>query len=187
MRALSPMPAARPSESATVFPAAPPISASLWLNTPEPLALASLRGRVVVLHAFQMLCPGCVSHGLPQAAEIQRGFDPGALVVIGLHSVFEHHAAMTPVALRAFVHEYRLIFPIAVDEASAEQPLPRTMTAYRMQGTPTLVLIDALGRRRAQHFGAVADLIVGAEIGQLLAERKETAEAVVPPKRTTRQ
>jgi hypothetical protein len=90
---------------------APPISASLWLNTPAPLTLDQLRGRVVVLHAFQMLCPGCVSHGLPQAMEIQRTFDPQTLAVIGLHSVFEHHDVMTPAALRVFVHEYRLTFP----------------------------------------------------------------------------
>lgn len=156
-----------------MFPSAPPLSASLWLNTPEPLTLGQLRGRVVVLHAFQMLCPGCVSHGLPQAMGIQQAFDPLAVAVIGLHSVFEHHEVMTPAALRVFAHEYRLTFPLAVDQPSEDGPLPRTMRAYQMQGTPTLVLIDALGRLRAQHFGAVADLLVGAEIGQLLAEARE--------------
>ncbi|MDP3069936.1 MAG: redoxin domain-containing protein [Opitutaceae bacterium] len=155
---------------------APPISASLWLNTPAPVTLDQLRGRVVVLHAFQMLCPGCVSHGLPQAMEIQRTFDPQTLAVIGLHSVFEHHDVMTPAALRVFVHEYRLPFPIAVDLPSETRSLPRTMQAYAMQGTPTLVLIDALGRIRTQHFGAVADLLLGAEIGRLLAERNGTTD-----------
>ena len=163
--------------AAATLRSAPPIFASDWLNTPAPLALDQLQGRVVVLHAFQMLCPGCVSHGLPQAMEIRRTFDPHALTVIGLHSVFEHHDVMTPAALRVFVHEYRLTLPIAVDQASADHPLPQTMHAYAMQGTPTLVLIDALGRIRAQHFGAVADLRVGAEIGQLLAERHRTAAA----------
>lgn len=155
-----------------VFRTAPPISASLWLNTPEPLAIGQLRGRVIVLHAFQMLCPGCVSHGLPQVVEIQRSFDPRTLTVIGLHSVFENHDVMTPSALRVFAHEYRLTMPIAVDEPAKDHPLPRTMHAYAMQGTPTLVLIDACGRIRGQHFGAVADLLVGVEIGQLLAELK---------------
>lgn len=162
-----------PSEAAD-FPPAPPLAVSLWLNTPVPLTLEQLRGRVVVLHAFQMLCPGCVSHGLPQAAGIRQAFDERAVAVIGLHSVFEHHEVMTPAALRAFAHEYRLTFPLAVDQPSEDDPLPRTMRAYGMQGTPTLVLIDALGRRRAQHFGAVSDLIVGAEIGRLLAEAQET-------------
>lgn len=162
-----------PLDGSVAFLTAPRISASLWLNTPAPLTLDLLRGRVVVLHAFQMLCPGCVSHGLPQAMEIQRSFDPRAVAVVGLHSVFEHHDVMTPAALRVFVHEYRLTFPLAVDQPSDDHALPQTMHAYSMQGTPTLVLIDALGRLRAQHFGAVSDLIVGAEIGRLLAEAKE--------------
>lgn len=167
------MPARSPALAATStsHQFAPPISASQWLNAPAPLALEQLRGRVVVLHAFQMLCPGCVSHGLPQTLEVQRAFAPDAVVVLGLHSVFEHHDVMTPAALRVFVHEYRLTLPIAVDQPSDNHPLPRTMRAYGMQGTPTLVLIDAFGRIRAQYFGAVADLILGAEIGRLLAER----------------
>ena len=160
-----------PLDGSVAFPTAPPISASLWLNTPAPLTLDQLRGRVLVLHAFQMLCPGCVSHGLPQAMEIQRTFDPQTITVIGLHSVFEHHDVMTPAALRVFVHEYRLTFPIAVDQPSTDHELPRTMRAYSMQGTPTVVLIDARGQIRAQHFGAVADLLLGAELGRLLAER----------------
>lgn len=164
-----------PLGGSVAFPTAPPISASQWLNTPMPLALDQLRGRVVVLHAFQMLCPGCVSHGLPQAAGIQQAFDARAVTVIGLHSVFEHHDVMTPAALRVFVHEYRLTFPIAVDQPSETRSLPQTMQAYAMQGTPTLVLIDARGRLRAQHFGAVSDLIVGAEIGRLLAEVEASA------------
>jgi hypothetical protein len=72
-----PAPSLHP-DSRTAFPKAPPVSASQWLNTPAALNLEQLRGRAVVLHAFQMLCPGCVSHGLPQVIEIQRTFDPRA-------------------------------------------------------------------------------------------------------------
>lgn len=42
---------------------APEWDAVGWFNS-GPLTLADLRGRVVVLEAFQMLCPGCVAHGL---------------------------------------------------------------------------------------------------------------------------
>lgn len=52
----------------------PELQVSEWLNTPEPLSLAALRGQVVVVHAFQMLCPGCVSHGLPQAKRLTQVF-----------------------------------------------------------------------------------------------------------------
>ncbi|HEX2541374.1 MAG TPA: redoxin family protein [Caldimonas sp.] len=149
---------------------APEIEAESWLNTPTPLALRELRGQVVALHAFQMLCPGCVSHGIPQATRIERLFAGQDVRVIGLHSVFEHHQAMGRTALEAFVHQYRLTFPIAVDRPAAEGSLPRTLLAYRLQGTPSLVLIDRAGRIRLSEFGAVEDMSVGAMIGALLSE-----------------
>jgi len=149
--------------------AAPQWHVSQWFGAAGPVTLESLRGRVVVLEAFQMLCPGCVSHGLPQAQRVRDTFPEDRVAVVGLHTVFEHHQAMTPTALEAFIHEYRIGFPVGVDE-SGDGPIPRTMRAYAMQGTPTLVLIDAAGMLRGQSFGQVSDLALGARIATLLAE-----------------
>ena len=150
---------------------APPWQTTAWLNTDQPLELEHLRGRVVVVHAFQMLCPGCVSHGIPQAQRIAELFARATLTVVGLHTVFEHHEAMGVEALRAFVQEYRIRFPVGVDAPGPDgDAMPRTMRAYGMQGTPTIVLIDAQGRRRRQVLGVHDDLLLGAEIGTLLAE-----------------
>ena len=150
---------------------APPWQTTAWLNTDQPLELEHLRGRVVVVHAFQMLCPGCVSHGIPQAQRIAELFARAPLTVVGLHTVFEHHEAMGVEALRAFVQEYRIRFPVGVDAPGPDgDAMPRTMRAYGMQGTPTIVLIDAQGRRRRQVLGTHDDLLLGAEIGTLLAE-----------------
>jgi len=151
---------------------APELDVTQWFNTDAPLSLASLRGKVVVLHAFQMLCPGCVQHGLPQAKKIAALFPPAQVAVIGLHSVFEHHEAMTPVSLAAFIHEYRLSFPIGVDRPSDSEatPLPHTMQAYGFRGTPSLVLIDRQGRIRHHGFGAEDDMRIGAEIALLVTE-----------------
>lgn len=150
---------------------APPFHASDWLNTDRPLSLADFRGRVLAIEVFQMLCPGCVMHGLPQAARIAQTFDPAQVAVIGLHSVFEHHAANSRATLAAFLHEWRIRFPVAIDEAGTG-PLPRTMAAWQLQGTPTLVLIDRQGRMRARHFGQVGDLALGAEIMALVGEAR---------------
>jgi hypothetical protein len=149
---------------------APPIVASRWFNIDEPVTLEALRGRVVVIEAFQMLCPGCVSHGLPQAGRVFETFSRDDVAVLGLHCVFEHHDAQTPTSLEAFLHEYRIGFPVGVDAPDADDPLPRTMASYAMQGTPTLILIDRKGHRRAQHFGSVPDLRLGAEIMALIGE-----------------
>lgn len=157
--------------TAIAYEQAPPWTVSQWLNTPRDLSLESLRGSIVVLHAFQMLCPGCVSYGIPQAKAIHAAFPPDKVRVIGLHTVFEHHAAMGPVSLEAFVHEYRLGFPIAIDTPADDGPIPLTMQAYRLQGTPSLILIDRAGHIRLHHFGQLDDLRAGAAIGQLLAEQ----------------
>lgn len=154
---------------------APPILATEWLNTSAPLTLEGLRGRVVAIECFQMLCPGCVSHGLPQAQRIAQTFAAQDVAVLGLHCVFEHHAAQGPVSLAAFLHEYRIRFPVAVDLAGANGPLPQTMARYALEGTPTLLLIDRAGRLRARHFGAVPDLALGAEIMALVREGAEGA------------
>lgn len=153
---------------------APAWQVSRWFNS-VPLTLADLRGRVVVAHAFQMLCPGCAAQALPQMQRVQRMFPAEHLAVIGLHTVFEHHAEQGPSALEAFLHEYRYTFPVGVDVHVEGDPLPQTMRAYAMQGTPTLLLIDAQGRLREQHFGSVDDLALGAALGGLLAEAEHAA------------
>ena len=148
---------------------APPLAVAQWLNTDAPITLDALRGRVVMLHAFQMLCPGCVSHGLPQAAKVHEMFDRSDLVVIGLHTVFEHHAVTGADALKAFVHEYRLRFPIGID-APGTGSIPLTMQAYELGGTPSVVLIDRAGRVRLNQLGRIDDLALGALIGELIGD-----------------
>ncbi len=150
---------------------APAWRTTAWLNTPQPLSLERLRGKVVLLHAFQMLCPGCVARGIPQAQRVAEVFAGEPLVVVGLHTVFEHHEAMKLESLRAFLHEYRVKFPVGVDAPGEDgDPIPQTMSAYAMRGTPTTVLIDAQGRLRRQLFGVHDDLLIGAELQTLLLE-----------------
>ncbi len=155
------------------FPA-PELAVAQWFNAREPLTLAGLKGRVVLLHAFQMLCPGCTAHGTPQAERAHQLFGKMGLQVIGLHTVFEHHAAMTPVSLAAYIHEYRLSFPIGVDEAGAGTPMPVTMERYAMRGTPSAVLIGRDGTVRHHGFGQEDDMAMGARIAMALAEKEQT-------------
>jgi hypothetical protein len=142
-----------------------------WLNVDRPMALADYRGRPIVALAFQMLCPGCVQHALPQLKRIRELFGESQLAVLGLHTVFEHYEAQgRPEVLKAFLHENRIRLPVAID-APGEDGVPLTFRAYDMQGTPTVLLIDAEGQLRSQGFGHVDDLRLGAAIGSLLAGR----------------
>ena len=154
-----------------MFEAAPDWTVREWLNTDRPLSLRDFPGKVVVVEAFQMLCPGCVSHGLPLAQRIRDTFSTDQVAVIGLHTVFEHHEVQgSRSALEAFLHEYRYGFPVGIDLCNEGERIPVTMGRYGMQGTPTFVLIDKRGQRRRQYFGMVSELTVGSEIGQLMVE-----------------
>lgn len=160
------------------FPPAPPLTVSQWFNTDTAISLDDLAGHVVAIEAFQMLCPGCVSHGLPQAQRIASTF-AGAVTVLGLHTVFEHHDAMGPVSLEAFLHEYRIGFPVGVDTHDRPGGTPVAMERYQLRGTPSLILIDRAGRVRLNAFGHVEDLAVGATLARLIDEPSPTTS---PPR-----
>lgn len=149
----------------------PDLQVRQWFNTEKPITLSELRGKVVAIEAFQMLCPGCITHGIPQAQRIQATFPRSEVAVIGLHTVFEHHTAMEPVSLQAFLFEFGIDFPVAVDAAGENTPMPKTMRAWGQRGTPTLWLLDGKGRLRSTHLGQTHDMAVGAEIATLIAEQ----------------
>lgn len=136
-----------------------------WIGAPSPLE--SLRGRVVLIEAFQMLCPGCIQYGLPQAQRVQRMFPEVA--VLGLHTVFEHHAVTGPDALKVFLSEFGIGFPVGIDRHDGRS-IPVTMERYELRGTPSTLVIDREGRLRLSHFGAVDDLALGGVLGRLLGE-----------------
>lgn len=151
--------------------AAPPdwtIERWLGLGGGTPPRLDALRGQVVAIEVFQMLCPGCVLHALPQAVRLHAS---GEAAVIGLHSVFEHHEAMGEAALAAFLHEFRIPFPVGVDAREPGERVPLTFRAWGLRGTPTLLLLDRWGRVRHVHFGPLEDLALGLLVGRLAAER----------------
>jgi len=154
-------------------PESPPeLSVTRWVNTRQPLSLKALKGKVVMVTAFQMLCPGCVQHGLPQAKKVAEQFSDGEVVVIGLHSVFENHEVMSPAALEVFMKEFGWGFPVAIDAPGGEdgKGLPKTMAAYEMRGTPTVLIFDRAGRLRRHYFGHVEDMRLAAELMALSIE-----------------
>lgn len=149
----------------------PDLEVRQWFNTEMPIPLAESRGKVVAIEAFQMLCPGCITHGIPQAQRIHAAFPESEVAVIGLHTVFEHHEAMEPVSLQAFLFEFGINFAVAVDAAGENNPIPKTMRAWGLRGTPTLWLLDRKGHLRSTHLGQTHDMAVGAEIATLISQQ----------------
>lgn len=143
------------------------IEVSTWLNTEGSYQLLS--GKVLAIHAFQMLCPGCVLHGIPQSQRLHASFSEEHVSVIGLHTVFEHHEAMTEVSLKAFLHEFRVQFPVGIDVSSGKS-IPKTMQTFQLQGTPSWLVFDRKGELKLQAFGKVEDITLGAEVARLALE-----------------
>ena len=91
--------------SSTATTLAPELAVSEWFNTPAPLTLAGLRGRPVLLHTFQLLCPGCVAESIPQVQRIERVFQSrdggfGAFGYAPVGSEFRRAAAFSRKAVR---------------------------------------------------------------------------------------
>jgi thiol-disulfide isomerase/thioredoxin len=151
----------------------PEIQASAWLNVDTPPTLKGLKGRVVVVAAFQLHCPGSLKHGLPQAARLAASFNDDEVVVIGLNTPFEEPGKQDKAALEAFVAEHEFTFPIALDKTGAKGELPKTMEDYEIRGTPTVLIFDRQGRLRRHYLGQVDDLRLGAEVMALTIEARD--------------
>ena len=132
-----------------------PLTVQEWLNSPEGYNLDVKAPRVKVIHAFQMLCPGCVYHGIPQTIELYERLKDHNVDVVGLHTVFENHHAMGPESLKVFIKEFRLPFPVGIDQHVDGKWMPETMKAYDLQGTPSTIVIDQQGEIRVKHFGII--------------------------------
>ncbi len=156
---------------------APELIISKWLNSTENLTLEKLKGKVIAIHAFQMLCPGCVIHGIPQAQRLFDTFNGENVAILGLHSVFEHHEAMEEKSLRAFLHEFRIGFPVGIDEPSSHM-IPKTMNLYQLRGTPTWLLIDRNGILQANIFGQIDDVSLSVEVTRLIFENTDNKTSI---------
>lgn len=86
--------------------------------------------------------------------------------------MFEHHEAQgSATALEAFLHEYRIKFPVGID--AQENGSPVTMRTYGMRGTPTTLLYDRAGQLRLHQFGHIEDMALGASIVVAMASEAQ--------------
>jgi hypothetical protein len=160
--------------SAMLNPESPPeLAVAHWLNANEaPPTLAAANGKVIVVGAFQMHCPGSQHHLLPQLARLNAQFQNDEVAIIGLHTVFEKQDEQTPQQLEVFLEENHFHFPVAIDKQNGGV-LPETMDAYELQGTPTLLIFDRQGRLRRHYLGQVDDVRVAAEVMALTIEARD--------------
>jgi cytochrome c biogenesis protein CcdA/thiol-disulfide isomerase/thioredoxin len=135
-----------------------------WFNTRAgaPLALADLRGRVVLIDFWTYTCINCI-RTLPYLRAWDGAYRDRGLTIVGVHTpefTFEREADNVSRAIR----QNRLRYPVAQDNEYA------TWSAWGNQYWPAKYLIDARGRVRYAHFGEGAYVETEAAIRALLAE-----------------
>ncbi len=155
---------------------APELTVQTWFNTDRPMNLVGAArpsgGAGRLSGAVPQL--DCLRHsaGAPDPRDVRAG----DVAVSGCTRRSNIMRPITCSMLKAFIHEYRLKFPVALDSPNAAGPIPHTMDRYNMRGTPSLVLIDRQGLVRKHAFGASDDLRIGAEIGALTQEARPAAK-----------
>ncbi|MBS0232598.1 MAG: TlpA family protein disulfide reductase [Proteobacteria bacterium] len=151
----------------------PEIIAQRWLNSETKRTLKAEKGKVVVVAIWQLICPGSLKFGLPQAMRLRNAFEDSEVTVFALHMPFERLDEQTPEKVEAYLSENGITIPVALDKPDGDG-LPETMKAYELQGTPALLLFDRQGRLRRHYLGAVDDFRLGAEVMALLIEDKDS-------------
>mgnify|MGYP003736770447 FL=1 len=136
-----------------------------WLNTGgRELALADLRGKIVLLDFWTFCCVNCL-HVLDELRPLEEKY-ADVLVTIGVHSPkFVHEADHDAVV--AAVERYGVHHPVLDD------PDLTTWSQYAVRAWPTLALIDPEGYVVAQLSGEGHAHALDRMVAELVAEHEE--------------
>ncbi|WP_259311244.1 redoxin domain-containing protein [Capillimicrobium parvum] len=144
-----------------------------WFNTPdgEPLRLAALRDRVVLLEFWTFACVNC-QRTIPFLRRMHGQYQPG-FAVVGVHSpefAFERSVENVERAVR----EHGLEYPVGLDNDFV------AWNAYENRYWPTMYLIDRAGRIRYTHIGEGNYGHTEAAVRALLGEAVDPAAETKP-------
>ncbi len=124
----------------------------------SPIALAGLRGNVVVLNFWASWCyPACYEEAPTLERAWERYKDRG-LIMIGVNIQDKEEPA------RRFLAQFGFTF------LNAPDPLGHVSVDYGVYGVPETFFIDRKGRIRAKHVGALTDETFSRQVEPLLGE-----------------
>jgi thiol-disulfide isomerase/thioredoxin len=138
-----------------------------WVQA-EPLKLANLRGRVVVVHFWTFGCINCI-HNYPIYKAWQEKYTGKGVTIIGVHTPeFANEADVA--RIRAKARENGLKFPIAVDNDRS------VWNSWGNRYWPSIYLVDKKGQIRYRwegelHLQDQEGRQFASRIDELLAER----------------
>ncbi len=151
-----------------IYPMAPElVPVAQWINS-EPMTLASLRGKVVLLHFYAFQCHNCHAN-FDKYVQWHEKYKDKGVVVLGIQTP-ETKSESDPTLVRTAAKEKGLAFPILIDLES------KNWDNWANTMWPTVYVIDQQGYLR--HWwqgelnwkGAKGDETIEKLVDELLAE-----------------
>ena len=134
-----------PGESLAGTVAAPEFPGGhTWFNVSEPLTVADLRGKVVVLDFWTLGCINC-QHIVPDLEQLEEEFGD-ALVIIGVHSG-KYDREHDDDSIR------EAVLRLGLSHAVVNDPDFVIWNTYGANAWPTIIVIDPAGKVVGSHAG----------------------------------
>jgi len=144
-----------------------------WINS-DPLTLAELRGKVVIVDFWTYSCINCV-RTLPYITDWNTKYAHDGLVIIGVHAPEFEFEKETKNVLDA-VERFGIEYPVAQDNEFS------TWRAFNNRYWPAKYFIDAEGNVRYTHFGEgkyeESELVIKQLLSEIGVESSEELTAV---------
>jgi thiol-disulfide isomerase/thioredoxin len=126
----------------------------------KPFALASLKGKVVVVDVWGTWCPPCRAE-VPHFVELQKTYGKQGLQIVGIN----YERAPDPIpGIKTFAKEYGINYPLVIGDDETQKKIPD------FQAFPTTLFIDRKGDVRLVAVGARPHEYLESVVKKLLAE-----------------
>lgn len=147
--------------AAKIAKPAPELGKGKWINS-DPLTIASLRGRVVLVDFWTFGCSNCINT-LPTVKGLDAKYRDKGLTIIGVETP-ETESERGFDNLTSAVKKREIKYPVVTDYDS------NTWDSFGVNAWPTIVILDKQGRVRYRHVGEGAYDVQERVIRTLLAE-----------------
>lgn len=117
-----------------------------WVNVPQPLTMAGLRGKIVLFDFWTYGCINCI-HMIPVLEQLEQKY-PNELVIIGVHSAKFSNEGETQ-NIRQIVQRYNIHHPVINDKDFL------VWRDYGIGAWPTFVIADPRGNITAAESGEI--------------------------------
>lgn len=116
-----------------------------WINTPAPLSLSALKGKVILIDFWTYTCINCI-RTLPHITRWYDKYKDQGFVVLGIHTPEFEFEKKTENVENAII-QYQIHYPVAQDNDY------KTWEIFANHYWPAHYLIDKDGYIRKTHFG----------------------------------